>query len=48
MNAAEHIQTMTSLLDKYPNLMLDLAWRVIGRFLLLKTGQTSALCLVPE
>ena len=29
MNAAEHIQTMTSLLDKYPNLMLDLSWRVI-------------------
>ena len=29
MDAAEHIQTMTSLLDLYPNLMLDIAWRVI-------------------
>ena len=29
MDASQHIQTMTSLLDRYPNLMLDIAWRVI-------------------
>ena len=29
MNAAQHIQTMRSLLDRYPKLMLDIAWRVI-------------------
>ena len=29
MNAAQHIETMTSLLDRYPNLMLDISWRTI-------------------
>ena len=29
MEAAQHIQTMTSLLDRYPKLMLDISWRVI-------------------
>ncbi len=29
MNAAQHIQTMKSLLDRYPNLMVDISWRVI-------------------
>ncbi len=29
MNAVQHIQTMTSLLDRYPNLMVDISWRVI-------------------
>ena len=29
MNAGEHIRTLTSLLDSYPKLMLDIAWRVI-------------------
>ena len=29
MNAAQHIQTMTALLDRYPKLMLDISWRVI-------------------
>ena len=29
MNAAQHIQTMTALLDHYPKLMLDISWRVI-------------------
>lgn len=29
MEAADHIRTMTSMLDQYPNLMLDLSWRVI-------------------
>ena len=29
ITAAEHIQTMRSLLDRYPNLMLDMSWRVI-------------------
>ncbi len=29
MNAAQHIQTMTSLLDRYPKLMLDISWRVL-------------------
>ena len=48
MNAAQHIQTMRSLLDRYPKLMLDIAWRVIRRFPLLKTGPTNTLCFVPE
>ena len=29
MNAAQHIQTMTTLLDRYPKLMVDISWRVI-------------------
>jgi hypothetical protein len=29
MKAEEHIQIMKSFLDKYPNLMLDISWRVI-------------------
>ncbi|MGY6277904.1 amidohydrolase family protein [Methylomonas sp. MgM2] len=29
MNAAEHIQIMQSFLDKYPNLLLDISWRVL-------------------
>lgn len=29
MDAALHIQTMQWLLDRYPNLMLDLSWRVV-------------------
>ena len=29
MNAAQHIQTVTSLLDRYPKLMVDISWRVI-------------------
>ena len=29
MNPAQHILTMTSLLDRYPKLMLDISWRVI-------------------
>ncbi len=29
MNVVRHIQTMKSLLDRYPNLMLDISWRVI-------------------
>lgn len=29
MKAAEHIQIMRSFLDKYPNLMLDISWRVL-------------------
>ena len=29
MPAAEHIRLMTSMLDRYPNLMLDIAWRII-------------------
>ena len=29
MNVAQHIQTMKVLLDRYPNLMLDISWRVI-------------------
>ena len=29
MDAGEHIRTLTSLLDSYPKLMLDIAWRVI-------------------
>ena len=29
MNAAQHIQTMTALLDRYPKLMVDISWRVI-------------------
>ena len=29
MDAAQHIGTMTSLLDRYPKLMLDISWRVI-------------------
>ena len=29
MNAGHHIQTMKTLLDRYPNLMLELSWSVI-------------------
>ena len=29
MDAAQHIQTMMLLLDRYPKLMLDISWRVI-------------------
>ena len=29
MTAAQHIQTITSLLDRYPKLMVDISWRVI-------------------
>ena len=29
MPAAEHIRLMKSMLDRYPNLMLDIAWRII-------------------
>ena len=29
MDVSQHIQTMKSLLDQYPNLMLDISWRVI-------------------
>ena len=29
MDAAQHIRTMTSLLDRYSKLMLDISWRVI-------------------
>ena len=29
MNVSQHIQTLESLLDHYPNLMLDISWRVI-------------------
>ncbi|MGR8932272.1 MAG: amidohydrolase family protein [Gammaproteobacteria bacterium] len=29
MKAAEHIQIMRAFLDKYPNLMLDISWRVL-------------------
>ena len=29
MPAAEHIRIMKSMLDRYPNLMLDIAWRII-------------------
>ena len=29
MDAAQHISTMTSMLDRYPKLMLDISWRVI-------------------
>ncbi len=29
MDAAQHIQIMQSLLDRHPNLMLDISWRVI-------------------
>ena len=29
MDAAQHIQTMMLLLDRYPKLMLDIFWRVI-------------------
>lgn len=29
MNPAEHIRIMQTLLDRYPNLMLDISWRVI-------------------
>ena len=29
MSAARHIETMTSLLDRHPRLMLDISWRVI-------------------
>ena len=29
MNVSQHIQVMESLLDHYPNLMLDISWRVI-------------------
>jgi hypothetical protein len=29
MNAAEHVHIMQEMLDKYPNLMLDISWRVL-------------------
>ena len=29
MDAVQHISTMTSLLDRYPKLMLDISWRLI-------------------
>ena len=29
MDAAQHIRTITSLLDSYPKLMLDISWRVL-------------------
>ena len=32
MDADFHIQTMKSLLDRLPNLMANLSWRVIDRY----------------
>ncbi len=29
MDAARHVELMTALLERYPNLMLDIAWRVL-------------------
>ncbi len=29
MDATRHVELMTSILDRYPNLMLDISWRVI-------------------
>ena len=41
MNAAQHIETMKLLLDRYPNLMLDISWRMIDDYYFSKPGKRA-------
>ena len=41
MSAVQHIKIMASLLDRHPNLMLDISWRVIDNHYFSKPGKRA-------